>query len=101
MPPAIEADALHLALGGREVLCGASLAVAEGEVLGVLGPNGAGKTTTIRVRNGLLAPDTGRARVLGLDPADHDALVAAVPALTRLLDAVEAADPHHEEGGRP
>jgi DNA-binding MarR family transcriptional regulator len=36
-----------------------------------------------------------------LDPADHDALVAALPALTRLLDAVEAADPHHEEGGRP
>ncbi|HEY2190928.1 MAG TPA: MarR family winged helix-turn-helix transcriptional regulator [Actinomycetospora sp.] len=34
-----------------------------------------------------------------LDPADHEALTAALPALTRLLDAVEEPDPHHQGGG--
>lgn len=34
-----------------------------------------------------------------LDPADHEALTVALPALTRLLDAVDEPDPHHQEGG--
>ncbi|UCH24399.1 MAG: ABC transporter ATP-binding protein [Trueperaceae bacterium] len=45
-----------------------SLTVAEGEVFGVLGHNGAGKTTSVRLLNGVLKPDGGRCRVLGLDP---------------------------------
>ena len=40
----------------------------EGEVLALLGPNGAGKTTTMRLLNGVLSADGGRATVLGLDP---------------------------------
>ena len=44
--------------GETQVLFGASLSVAAGEVLALLGPNGAGKTTTLR-------------SVLGLTPARH------------------------------
>jgi DNA-binding MarR family transcriptional regulator len=33
-----------------------------------------------------------------LDAADHDAIAAALPALTRLLDAVEDTGPHVQEG---
>jgi ABC-2 type transport system ATP-binding protein len=45
-----------------------TLEVAPGEVLALLGPNGAGKTTTMRLLNGVLSPDRGSSRVLGLDP---------------------------------
>jgi len=44
-----------------------SFSVPRGEVLALLGPNGAGKTTLIRVLTTLLAADSGRARVAGLD----------------------------------
>lgn len=44
-----------------------SLDVKEGTVLGVLGPNGAGKTTTVRILATLLKPDSGAARVGGID----------------------------------
>jgi ABC-2 type transport system ATP-binding protein len=46
-----------------------SFSVNEGEIFGWLGPNGAGKTTTIRMLLGLIKPTTGRACVLGYDPA--------------------------------
>jgi len=49
-------------------LDGLDLEAHPGEVLALLGPNGAGKTTTVRLLNGVLVPDRGGSRVLGLDP---------------------------------
>jgi ABC-2 type transport system ATP-binding protein len=44
------------------------LSVEPGTVLGLIGRNGAGKTTSLRLAHGLLYPDEGRIRILGLDP---------------------------------
>ena len=66
--PTIEAHALRRCFGDNVALDGLSLEVEAAEVMAVLGPNGAGKTTTVRLLNGVLAPDSGHCRVLGLDP---------------------------------
>src|SRR6185295_14879442 len=44
-----------------------SFHVIDGEVFGFLGPNGAGKTTTMSLLMALLFPDSGTARIAGLD----------------------------------
>ncbi len=44
------------------------LRIATGEIVAYAGPNGAGKSTTVKVASGMLTPDTGAVRVLGMDP---------------------------------
>lgn len=45
-----------------------SFSVEEGEALAFIGPNGAGKSTTIKMLTGILFPDAGDVKVLGLTP---------------------------------
>ena len=68
-PPglAIDVHGLLKRYGGRTVVDRVSLQLAPGRVCGFLGPNGSGKTTTIRMLCGLLTPDEGEGRCLGLD----------------------------------
>jgi ABC-2 type transport system ATP-binding protein len=54
--------------GGLTAVTDVSFSVAEGEIFGLLGPNGAGKTTSVECVQGLRHADSGRIRVLGLDP---------------------------------
>jgi len=46
-----------------------SLAVGEGEAVGLLGANGAGKSTTLRAISGLVRPSSGRISFFGRDIA--------------------------------
>ncbi|MFT7594321.1 MAG: ABC-2 type transport system ATP-binding protein [Paracoccaceae bacterium] len=63
----IEVQGLTKRYGDKIVVNNVSLDVREGEISGFLGPNGSGKTTTIRMMCGLLTPDQGSGRVLGMD----------------------------------
>jgi len=61
-----------------------SFTVEPGEMFGLIGPDGAGKTTTIRLICGLLKPDAGAIRVLGLDPVrEHRRLTESVGYLSQ------------------
>jgi ABC-2 type transport system ATP-binding protein len=66
--PVIAVDGLSRRFGEVVAVDHLDLEVYPGEVFGFLGHNGAGKTTTVRLLNGVLAPDSGTARVLDLDP---------------------------------
>jgi len=65
---AVEAMDVRKRFGPVTALDGLSVAVRPGEIYGLLGPNGSGKTTLIRILAGLLRPDAGDVRVLGMAP---------------------------------
>lgn len=74
---AIDVRGLTKRYGDRTVVDGVDLQVRSGRVCGFLGPNGSGKTTSIRMLCGLLTPDAGLGKVLGLD------LLRDAPAIKR------------------
>ncbi|GAB3771201.1 ABC transporter ATP-binding protein [Ramlibacter monticola] len=59
--------AVSKSYGALKVTDGISLAVEEGETLGILGPNGAGKTTLFNLVSGDLRLDAGRIEYAGRD----------------------------------
>jgi oleandomycin transport system ATP-binding protein len=87
--PAVRADRLDKSLGRVRVLDQLSLEVPAGAIYGLLGPNGAGKTTLVRILTTLLAPDAGRAFVLGRDVVAQPQRVREVIGLTGQYAAVD------------
>jgi ABC-2 type transport system ATP-binding protein len=77
-PAAIEARGVSRRFGDLVALDDVSVTVRQGEIHALLGPNGAGKTTFLRALTGLVAPDSGELRIVGLD-----ATVASKPARAR------------------
>ncbi|MCR5640918.1 MAG: ABC transporter ATP-binding protein [Lachnospiraceae bacterium] len=56
-----------------------NLVVEEGDIFGFIGPNGAGKSTTIRSMLGLIHPQAGEIRLLGMDGAkEHEQILSQV-----------------------
>jgi len=66
----IEVQNLSKNYGETKALREISFSIEKGELFGFIGPDGAGKTTLFRILNSLLLPDTGSARVNGLDAVD-------------------------------
>jgi oleandomycin transport system ATP-binding protein len=85
----VEARSVSRRFGPRVALDSVSLLVNEGEIVALLGPNGAGKTTLVRVLTGLVKPDAGEARVLGVEtwdcPRELRARMGLVPSGDRSL----------------
>ena len=80
---------VSVARGGREVLRGLTLELADGATA-IVGPSGAGKSTLLRLLNRLADPDRGEVRFRGRDVRSLDPLalrreVALVPQLPALL----------------
>ena len=68
----ISVSELKKFFGDIKAVNGISFEVKKGEVFGLLGPNGAGKTTTIKLLLGLLEPNQGDIRIMGLNPETEE-----------------------------
>jgi ABC-2 type transport system ATP-binding protein len=66
MPPIVDLEGVSVRYGKNAALRDVSVSLPSGAV-GLLGPNGAGKSTLLKSVLGLLVPERGRLRVLGLD----------------------------------
>ena len=64
---AIDVCGVTKKFGARTVVNDIAMQVRPGEIYGFLGPNGSGKTTFLRMLCGLLTPDGGEGKCLGLD----------------------------------
>jgi ABC-2 type transport system ATP-binding protein len=90
--PAVVADSLVKTFKGDvKALAGVSFEIPAGTVLGLLGPNGAGKTTAVRVLTTLLRPDSGSARVAGVDVLADPGRARTVMGLAGQYAAVDEA----------
>jgi ABC-2 type transport system ATP-binding protein len=79
MDPAVTITDLHKDYAGEHALAGISLSVPTGCLYGLIGADGAGKSTLLRICATLVAPDKGRASVLGLDvKKDYQAIREAI-----------------------
>jgi ABC-2 type transport system ATP-binding protein len=72
--PALRAEELHKRFTPKQqppvtALQAVSLVAYPGQLTALVGPDGAGKTTLLRLAAGLLSPDAGTLRVLGIDVA--------------------------------
>jgi branched-chain amino acid transport system ATP-binding protein len=63
----IEARAITKAFGAFKAVDNASVAVEEGDILGLIGPNGAGKSTFFNCLTGDLPPTSGTVHFAGVD----------------------------------
>lgn len=75
MSCAISLEGLTKRFGDRVALNAISATIPAGGITGLVGPDGAGKSTLLRLLAGLLIPEAGTIRVLGLDPVSEGDLL--------------------------
>lgn len=94
--PAVETTDLVRQFGDFVAVDNLNLTIRRGSFFGFLGPNGAGKSTTIKMLTGLLAPTSGRVRVLGRDiakePLEVKRRIGVVPEDLNLFERLTGAE---------
>ena len=65
--PLLVAEGLHWSVGSKRVVRDVSLALREGECLGLIGPNGCGKSSLLRLLYRVTRPHAGRVHLQGRD----------------------------------
>jgi ATP-binding cassette, subfamily B, bacterial len=81
----VDFDAVEYSYDGVALaLCGVTMHIPEGKIVGMLGPSGSGKTTISQILLGLREPTSGRATIGGVNAAaiaktDAHSTVALVP----------------------
>ncbi len=81
----VDFDAVEYSYDGVTLaLCGITMHIPEGKIIGMVGPSGSGKTTISQLLLGLREPTSGRATIGGEDAAaisktDAHSMVALVP----------------------
>jgi ABC-2 type transport system ATP-binding protein len=78
MQPAMQLSGVTKSYAEHLAVDDLSLTVPAGTIYGILGPNGAGKSTTIRMAMGIIARDSGRAELLGVDPSIDRSVLSRV-----------------------
>jgi ABC-2 type transport system ATP-binding protein len=93
---AVETHVLVRTFGDFVAVDNLNLLVKRGSFFGFLGPNGAGKSTTIKMLTGLLAPTSGKIRVLGRDlseqPLEVKSRIGVVPEDLNLFERLTGAE---------
>ncbi len=81
----LECNGLTKCYSGKKALNNVNLKLEPGRIIGLLGPNGSGKSTFIKLCAGLLTPNAGDVRILGLPIGpETKGMVAYLPERTYL-----------------
>lgn len=78
-PVVVSLERVSFTYAGVDVLRDVSFDFHAGDFVGIIGPNAGGKTTLLKLILGLLRPDSGSIRVLGVSPNEARGLVGYVP----------------------
>jgi len=70
--PVVAASEVTKRFGSDAGVFDLNLEVPGGLIVGLIGPSGAGKTTIVRLMTGIIGPDSGTLRVLGISPMKFD-----------------------------
>ena len=107
VPPqaVFSASELQIAFGAKPLLQGGTIAILEGERVGLVGRNGCGKSTFLKIAAGVITPDSGtvttrRSLLTGYLPQDfeleeeltvHEAVLRGAAAVQALIEEYENA----------
>ena len=75
--PSIIVEGATKTFGNVKALQSVNIKVQRGEMFGLIGPNGAGKSTLMKSLIGTVNLDSGRTRVLGMDPRSESLSIKA------------------------